>query len=150
MSGVGATITTSIPRLCPVITEENAFFWTSGATGVLRFLRCTECRAYVHPPAPVCRKCRAWSPQPEAVSGHASVLTFAISRQRWTDQYRDPFVVAIVVIDEAPDVRLTTNIVGCSVDEVEMDMRVSVAFEKCGDAFIPIFVPRLDERNPSD
>ena len=31
-------------RPLPMLTESNRFFWTSGADGKLRFLRCTACR----------------------------------------------------------------------------------------------------------
>jgi hypothetical protein len=44
-------------RLLPRLSPENEFFWTSGADGVLRFLRCRACRTYVHPPSPRCPDC---------------------------------------------------------------------------------------------
>jgi uncharacterized OB-fold protein len=49
--------------------------------------------------------------------------------------------VAIVEIDEEPDVRLTTNIVGCDVDAVCIGMPVTVLFEQWDDMWIPLFEP---------
>ena len=40
-----------------------------------------------------------------------------------------PYVVAIVEIDEDPSIRLTTNIVGCEPEDVEIGMPVRVVFE---------------------
>lgn len=39
-------------RLLPRLDDTNRFFWTSGADGRLRFLRCAACRRYLHPPSP--------------------------------------------------------------------------------------------------
>ena len=44
-------------RVLPQITPENEHYWKGGARGELCFLRCGECRTYVHPPSPVCPSC---------------------------------------------------------------------------------------------
>ena len=41
----------------PLLDDENRFFWTSGADGRLRFLRCQACGYYLHPPLPRCPTC---------------------------------------------------------------------------------------------
>jgi hypothetical protein len=38
-------------RLLPRLDDDVAFFWTAGADGVLRFLRCNACGFFIHPPA---------------------------------------------------------------------------------------------------
>ena len=40
-------------RVLPDARRENEFFWTSGADGELRFLRCAAATYYMHPPAPL-------------------------------------------------------------------------------------------------
>ena len=50
-------MSTPAKRPLPMLTDSNRFFWTSGADGKLRFLRCTQCQNYLHPPVPVCDKC---------------------------------------------------------------------------------------------
>ena len=37
-------------RLLPRLSDDVAFFWTSGADGVLRLLRCNACGFFIHPP----------------------------------------------------------------------------------------------------
>jgi uncharacterized OB-fold protein len=50
-----------------------------------------------------------------------------------------PFVIARVRLDDAPDVVLTTNIVGCPVDAVDLDDPVQVVFEEQDGIWYPLF-----------
>src|SRR5438105_2944594 len=59
-------------RLLPRVDDTNEFFWTSGADGELRFLRCQTCGYFVHPPAPICPVDLSKDLAPEAVSGRAT------------------------------------------------------------------------------
>jgi hypothetical protein len=45
-------------------------------------------------------------------------------------------------IEEAPYVRLTTNIVGCPPELVEIGQPVQVRFEQVDDVWLPLFEPR--------
>ena len=36
-------------RPLPLITDENEFFWRSGADGTLRLQGCADCGALIHP-----------------------------------------------------------------------------------------------------
>jgi uncharacterized OB-fold protein len=132
-------------RILPEVTDRNRHFWTGGAHGELRVLRCRDCGTYIHPPTPICPKDHSKNVAPEAVSGRATVITFTINHQSWMPGPEPPYVVAIVALDEDPSVRLTTNIVGCDVRAVRRGMRVDVTFEHHpdpgGDVWIPLFAP---------
>lgn len=128
-------------RLLPKVTPETEHFWTGGADGELRFLRCGSCGYFVHPPAPVCPRCLARDLRPEAVSGRGIVFSFTINHQPWNPTVPVPYVIALVSIDEQPELRLTTNVVGCAPEDVRIDMRVRVTFEQTGDVFVPLFEP---------
>jgi uncharacterized OB-fold protein len=141
-----ATDTTPAPfRILPRIDDRNRFFWTSGADGRLRFLRCQDCGYFVHPPTPICPKCHSKDVAPEAVSGRATVATYTINHQPWMPGLEPPFVVAIVEIEEQPDVRLTTNVVNCAPEDVRSGMPVTVLFEhhpdEPDDVYLPLFEP---------
>jgi uncharacterized OB-fold protein len=137
-------------RLLPAVGPENEHFWKGGADGELRFLRCDDCRTFVHPPSPVCPECLSRSLRPEAVSGRAIVHTYTVNEQPWIPGFDPPYVVAIVDIEEQAGLRLTTNIVNCGIDDVAIGMSVTVCFEECEDGiFIPLFEPdreRSDDR----
>lgn len=128
-------------RLLPRITPETEFFWTGGAAGELRFLRCQDCRTIIHPPAPICPKCLSRNLAPEAVSGKGSLFSFTINHQKWNPTVPVPYVIGLVQIDEQDDVRLTTNIVNCDPEDVRVGMRVRVTFEHEGDVYLPLFEP---------
>ena len=124
-----------LPRLEPV----NRPFWTGGADGELRIMRCQDCKTFIHPPRPVCRQCLSDNVQPEAVAGTGVVDTFTVNYQAWMPGMEVPFVIARVALDGAPGVYLTTNIVGCPVEEVDIGDRVRVTFEQQGEVYLPLF-----------
>jgi uncharacterized protein len=127
------------PRVLPRLDSENRFFWTSGAEGQLRFLRCQDCAAFIHPPRPVCRHCLSEKVAPEAVAGTGLIDTFTINYQEWRPGLEVPYVIARVAIDGAPGVFLTTNIVGCPVEAVAIGDHVRVRFEQQGEVYLPLF-----------
>jgi len=129
-------------RLLPQVTPENEHFWRGGAQGQLRFLRCENCRYYVHPPAPLCPECLSRDLAPEAVSGRAVVHTYTVNHQPWIPGFEPPYVVAIVELEGQEGLRLTTNLVNCEPADVSIGMRVKVVFEDVGeDVFLPLFEP---------
>ncbi len=127
-------------RVRPALDDANRFFWTSGADGVLRFLRCAACGYYLHPPAPRCPHCGSTELAPEAVSGRGEVFTFTVNHQSW-DGSTEPYVIAIVALAEQDDLRLTTNIVDCDVGDVAIGQPVEVVFEERDDIWWPLFRP---------
>ena len=127
-------------RPLPQLTEETAFFWTSGADGRLRFQECTSCSALIHPPQPVCRYCRSGETGVRAVSGYATLAGFTVNHRFGAPGLPAPYVVAQVAVEEDPRVRFTTNIIGCDPGELFLGMRVEVVFEQVSeDVTIPNF-----------
>ena len=106
----GGRVTDPVFRVLPSLDEPSAFFWTSGADGTLRFLRCTACSYLIHPPAPYCPSCQGRDTEPAVVSGRGTLHSFTVNHQPW-DGAGDVYVIGLVEIAEQPDVRLTTNIV---------------------------------------
>ncbi len=132
-------------RILPELTDQNRHFWQGGRDGTLVFLRCQECGYYLHPPTPICPQDRSKNIAPEAVSGRATVASFTINHHTWIPGFDPPYVIALVSIDEQPELRLTTNIVGCDPGSVAIGMPVQVVFEHHedphGDIWLPLFEP---------
>ncbi len=138
------TTTGEVPfRILPRISDRNAHFWQGGRDGELRFQRCGQCGYYLHPPAVICPKCWSKNITIQAVSGRADVLAFSINYQPWMPGPELPFVLAIVHPVEQDDLRLTTNIVNCPVEDVRIGMPVQVIFEPHveEEVWIPLFEP---------
>jgi uncharacterized OB-fold protein len=131
-------------RVLPRVTPENEHFWLGGADGELRFLRCQGCGYWIHPPAPICPKCLTKDVAPEAVSGRAVVHTFTVNHQPWYPDLDPPYVIAIVRLVEQDDLRLTTNILDCPVEEVHIGLPVRVLFEEYDGVYLPMFEPDVD------
>lgn len=126
-------------RALPRLDANNRAFWTGGARGELRLSQCQDCKTFIHPPRPVCRACLSERVEAVAVAGTGLVDTYTINYQKWHPAMEVPFVIARVAIDGAPGVYLTTNIVGCPVDAVDVGDRVRVKFEHQDDVWLPLF-----------
>jgi uncharacterized protein len=127
-------------RALPKLDSYNRDFWTGGERGELRIQHCKDCERFIHPPRPVCRHCLSENVAAKVVSGAGVVDTFTINHQKWHPKMEVPFVIARVALDDAPGVYLTTNIVDCSIDEVDIGVRVKVKFEQQDDVYLPLFV----------
>ncbi len=136
-------------RLAPSPTAESHAFWTGGQQGQLLINRCQSCGHFFHPPGPACWRCRSTDVAAEPVSGRATVVAYTVNRQKWIPGFEPPYIVAIVELDDEPDVRLITNVVGVPIGDVGIGMAVEVFFEDwtvpSGDedsrVWIPLFRP---------
>lgn len=126
-------------RKLPLLSAENRPFWTGGERGELLIHRCRDCERYFHPPAPVCRFCSSLAVGPAPVSGRGRVAAFTINRQAWIPELAEPYVVAIVELEEQEGLRFLSNIVGCDPETVEVGLPVKVVFEHVEDVWIPLF-----------
>ncbi|MEE2732009.1 MAG: OB-fold domain-containing protein [Pseudomonadota bacterium] len=126
-------------RPLPKLDAFNRDFWTGGEHNELRIMYCNDCDTFIHPPRPVCRHCLSDNVAAKVVEGTGVVDTYTVNHQAWHPKMEVPFVVARVALDGAPGVYLTTNIIGCGVDEVEFGDRVKVTFERQDDVYLPLF-----------
>ncbi|MEV7983124.1 OB-fold domain-containing protein [Streptomyces sp. NPDC086519] len=136
-------------RPLPLVTDQNEFFWTSGADGRLRIQECTSCTALIHPPQPVCRYCRGQETGVRAVSGFATLVGFTVSHRFSAPGLPSPYVVAQVALEEDPRIRLTTNTVGCDPADLVLGMRMEVVFEQAGQVWFPLFRPTAEQGEPA-
>jgi uncharacterized protein len=129
----------SAKRPKPKLDAVNTPFWTGGSEGKLFITKCNDCGGFIHPPREICRHCLSENVAPFAVSGKATVDTYTINHQPWMPGLAVPFIIARVRLDDAPDVILTTNIVGCPVDAIDFGDAVQVTFEDQDGIWFPLF-----------
>ena len=125
----------------PPLTARTRDYWLSGSDGRLRIKTCLECGWKVHPPRPVCPKCRSRSLGFEPVSGKGTVHSFTINRYRWFAEMEPPYVIAEVELPEQKGLRIMAGIVGCDPEDVTVGMPVTVGFDHVGETWIPVFRP---------
>jgi uncharacterized OB-fold protein len=129
-------------RPVPAVSARTAPYWTGGSSDQLLIARCQACGFWLHPPLPLCTRCRSRDIAPEPVSGRGTVWSYTINRYPWAAQLQPPYVIAEVELDEQPGLRLLTSIVGGDADDPEavaIGMPVRVRFEQAGEAWIPVF-----------
>ena len=128
-----------MPRKLPQITSDSSAFWQGGESGRLMIHRCSTCRRFFHPPAPICPSCGSLDVAPQATSGRGRIATYTINRQAWKPELAAPYVVAIVELDDQPGLRLLSNVVELAPDQVRIGMPVHVTFEQHEDVWLPLF-----------
>jgi uncharacterized OB-fold protein len=135
-----ADATVELPRPAP--DELTAFFWEGCKEHRLLIQRCNACGTYVHWPRPVCRTCRSADLAPAEVSGRGTLYSWTVAEQAFHPAFLDrlPYVVATIALEEQADLRLVSNVVDCTEDDLTMDAPVQVTFrEVAPDLVLPLF-----------
>lgn len=120
------------PEAATAVPEECRPFFDGLRQGQLRFPRCGRCARFHWYPMRFCPYCRnatiAWTP----VGGPATVFTWTEVRHAFEPAFSDrlPYVVALVEFDDAPGVRLVTNLEGCSREQLRIGLRVFPRFPR--------------------
>ena len=103
-------------------------YWAAGRARELRFQRCTTCKAWRHPPGPMCPQCLSMESEWALASGAATLLSWVVVHPpvlpAWKE--RTPFVVVLVQCAEGP--RTMGNLLGATADDLRMDMPMAVDF----------------------
>jgi len=82
-------------------------FWEGAARGQLLTCFCTLCRTDIWYPkehCPVCAGAISWRP----LNGRASLLSWTVVRRQINGQFDVPYMPAIVIPEDAPEVHLVT------------------------------------------
>ncbi|BFM07765.1 Zn-ribbon domain-containing OB-fold protein [Halioxenophilus aromaticivorans] len=126
-------------RKLPRLDSINRAFWTGGEQGDLNIQHCDDCQQFFHPPQPVCRHCMSQNVVPKAVSGKGTVDTFTVNYQKWHPQSEVPYVIARIALDDAPGVYITSNVIDCDPESVDIGQSVNVVFEQQEEVYLPLF-----------
>jgi hypothetical protein len=134
-----------IKKPLPQITPVNQPFWDGAKAGKLMMQKCQDCGTWVFCPRPVCGDCASDKLEWVEVSGKGKIFSFTVIREVVGQALRGfapdiPYITAWVDLDDGP--RFCSNIIGCPIDKVHIDMPVQVVFEDGGDGItLPKFKP---------
>lgn len=126
----------------PISTAETAEYWAGCQRRELLIQRCTDCGACQFYPRLLCTRCSGRALQWVRASGRGAIRTFTIVRRAVSAAYAAevPYVVALIRLEEGPT--LMSNVVGCAVETVAIDMPVEVVFDDWpGGVTVPKFRP---------
>jgi uncharacterized protein len=95
----------------PGLTPFNTEWFTSGT---LAIQRCASCQALQHPPEEVCHACGAMEFGHEVMAPRGRVHSFTVVHHAATRALEDsvPYIVVLVSLDDAPQIRVVGNLVG--------------------------------------
>jgi uncharacterized OB-fold protein len=116
-----------------VVPVEDQPFWDALDAGNFMLARC-PCGAY-YARSQACLKCGAdalaltWMP----ASGRGTVRTFVVFDKPYHPYFKErtPYVVAVVTLEEGPEI--TTNIIDTDVTNVEIGMPVRIVVNTRGE-----------------
>lgn len=133
-----------VDKPVPQPRAEARPFWEGANRSELWIQRCdTTGRAFFYP--------RTYSPFVTGgsvswfrASGRARLFSYIIDHRPPPGFGPGPHVIAVVELEEGP--RMMTNLVGVEPDpdQLELDMPLTVQFEKRGDWAVPVFGPAGD------
>jgi uncharacterized OB-fold protein len=120
------------PKPLPKITPATKPFWDATREHRLRLPRTKDGRFFWYPRAAApgsLDESFEWAD----VSGEGTVYSFTVDRRGSAPAFASevPYVIAIIELAEGP--HLTSNVVGCDVDEVYVGMPVTAVYEDVDD-----------------
>jgi len=134
-----------MPRIEPTPTPLSQPFWDATRDRRLLAQRCAMCDRYIWYPREHCPGCLRSELEWVELSGSGAIYTFNVMRKPGNPMMADavPYVLALVDLDEG--VRMTTNIVHVSPEEVRCGQRVSVdwSIQLDDGRCLPTFAPTV-------
>jgi len=128
----------------PIINEDNTPYWEYAKKHELRMQKCTRCGHIRFPVSVVCPKCHSLEAEWARLSGKGKVYSYVIYHMAYHPSYKDdiPYAVAIIQLDEGP--RMESNVTGCQMEDIKIDMPVEVYFDDVTDDIsLPKFKPAV-------
>jgi uncharacterized OB-fold protein len=108
--------------------------------------QCVRCGTYSLPPKGFCPSCRSQDQQFVELSGRATLYTYTVVRHAVIPALAEhvPYVLAIVKLSDAGDLKMLSNIVECELTDIRIDQQLQVVFQDQADGVtVPRFRPVL-------
>lgn len=128
----------------PTPDRDTLPYWEGCRRHELLMQRCADCGTYIFPPLPMCPACTSMNREWGRVSGRGRIYSWFVVHHATHPDFVDdvPYAVVLVELDEQPGLRLPSNVVECSIEEIEIGMPVEVVFEDVTDEVtLPKFRP---------
>ena len=117
----------------PELQGYSKEFYLWCGRGDLRFQRCSDCQTWRHVPREMCAKCSSDKWTWAKSSGKGTVFSWTVAERAMHPAFVDAVPYAPVIIEMDEGVRLVTELIDCKPADLEIGMRVEVAFAKVSD-----------------
>jgi len=117
-------------------------FWAAARQHRLVMPRCAACGKAREIGSPFCHHCQSQELEWVEVSGRARVYSYTVVRFPLIEAMKDavPYVPAVIQLEEFPDNKLISNLVGMPLADVAIGMPVEVRWHDRADG---VTVPRF-------
>ncbi|MGH7893973.1 MAG: Zn-ribbon domain-containing OB-fold protein [Candidatus Binatia bacterium] len=122
-----------LPELASIGPDVHTHeFWAHCARRELRFQRCGACGRFRHPPRSGCPHCGATDVAWVRVEGRGRVFTYTVVHHAAFPSLaaRVPYNVVTVEFEDAPGIRLITNVLDVRPEDLRIGMAVEVAWDE--------------------
>lgn len=124
----------------PLADHVSLPFWQAAAEHRLVVQRCTACGRTRLPPAPVCAACRSAEADWQDVPGRGEIYTYTIVHRPIAAGQALPFVIAVIALEASGGLRMISNVVGATPDELAIGAPVELVWE---DMSAELAIPRF-------
>jgi len=116
----------------PQPTDVDRTFWDHCRRRELRFQRCAACHRFRHPPGPMCSACHSFEHEWLLAPDTGIVFSFTIVHHPVHPGVASltPYNVVIVDFPEFDHVRLVSNIIDATPEEIHVGMTVTLVWEE--------------------
>lgn len=120
----------------PLPEAGTAGFWDGCAAQELRIQRCANCGQYRHPPVPICSHCRSFDHVWDVSQGNGRVFSYIVVHHSVHPATNAvvPYNVAVIELDDCGGALVTSNVVDCENDDLDVGMPVRVVWESVGES----------------
>ena len=121
-----------MPKQSPVPTALDKPFWDACTEGRLVVQNCKACNRLQHPPQPACGQCGSASNlEWRQMSGIGKIFSYAVVYDTPVTMLAadQPFNVAVIELQEDPEITMLSHLPGTPVDQVPVGATVRVIFE---------------------
>jgi uncharacterized OB-fold protein len=116
----------------PVVDDhDTAAFFAAAREGRLVYKACADCGAGLHPPTEHCPHCGGWNSEWRESGGAATLYSWSVAEHQIHPAYPTPYTIAVVTLDDAPDIRFVTHLPGRP--ELSAGQPMRLWFERRGD-----------------
>jgi uncharacterized protein len=114
--------------------RETGPFFEAAAEEKLVYLKCSACAHALHPPTRHCPACGSWDTAWSEAKGTGRVHSWTVVRHQVHPDFPAPYTLAVVELDDAPEVRLMTRLDGAQ--PLAPGLRMQVWFEPLADGVV--------------
>ncbi|HEX8594979.1 MAG TPA: OB-fold domain-containing protein [Pseudomonas sp.] len=102
-------------------------FWQAAKERRLVAAQCGECQIFRMPPTPFCPNCQSQNTQWPQLTGRGTVYSYAVCNRSPFPGVEDfVYIPAVIELDDAPGIRLVSNLVDINPRAVSIGMAVTV------------------------